>query len=290
MAQYERNKSAAVRSFIRRAVDSRAPALGKIYREVRDERARSRRMTTSFGCQLAGPTNLFTGDWEVAETELFKRCLRKSSVCIDIGANVGFYSCLAAARGKQVIAVEPLPGNLKFLYSNLAFNGLWNVEVFPMGLSSSPGLKRLYGTADTASFVRGWGDATEKTLCTVAPVTTLDLICATRFHGLQYTIKMDVEGFELQVLQGALQTLDLDPKPFWLVEILLNDRAVPGGINPTFSDTFEMFWSHGYEARQADDSQALVTPREVRHWVDEGRVPTGTSNFLFTGAGQPNPL
>lgn len=267
---------------IRNTIDSRAPLLGRVYREVRDEKIRGKRQSTSFGCELVSPPSMAEGNWRDYEIDVFGQCLESCNTCIDIGANIGFYTCFAASKGKHVIAIEPLAGNLKFLYENLRTNGLWSVEVYPLGLSGEPGLKPIYGTAQTASFVRGWNDATEETLCSVAPVSTLDILAAGRRDLLPLMIKLDVEGFECEVLKGATHILELDPKPVWLVEVLLNDSAIPGRINPRFQQVFDTFWQHGYQAKEAALSGRPVTPERIQQWVTESRVDSGSTNFVFS--------
>jgi FkbM family methyltransferase len=221
-----------------------------------------------------------TGRWETQEIEAFLELLASSQTCVDIGANVGFYSCLAATRGKHVIAVEPLAANLTFLLKNLVDNELADVEVYPLGLSDRPGIKRIYGFRDVASLVKGWAGAVDNVYTTI-PVTTLDLIAGTRLAGKATAIKMDVEGFELEVLKGATGTLTMSPKPSWMVEILLNNPAVPGGINDKFYQTFEIFWEHGYECRHTNKDRAVVLPQDVSRLVTQGAVDSQSTNFLF---------
>jgi len=180
---------------------------------------------------------------------------------------------------KQVVAVEPNPVNLQRLYRNLFANDFQKVEVYPVGLSNEPGLKPLYGAGLNASFIAGWARAKE-TRYSVAPLTTLDILAGPRFNGLQLTIKIDVEGLEFQVLQGATRTLKLAPKPFWLIEIVLTEQ-VPGGINTRMYDTFDMFWRNGYQARTADRERKLVQPHDVERWVATGSRDFGSYNYLF---------
>jgi FkbM family methyltransferase len=195
---------------------------------------------------------------------------------------------LAASRGKHVISFEPSARNLKFLYRNLWENQFQNAEIFPMGLAKQPGLNRLYGFGAVASFVPGWLHA-NKSRFTFVPVTSLDTIIAGRFQGRKLLIKMDVEGFELDVLAGAARTLDLIPKPSWLVEVLLNDEAVPGGINRRFADVFETFWKHGYQCKRLNAKREPVHPDDVQRWVANGTVDIHNiaadevHNFLFCG-------
>jgi hypothetical protein len=131
---------------IRDAVNSWTPGLGRAYRRVRDERAVSTPPApTPYGFKFAGFGRAAPAGMK-DEIDVFLQYLHRSSACIDIGANVGLYSCLAASRGKSVIAVEPLAVNLARLYKNLVCNEFLDVEVYPIGLASRPGLKRIYGT------------------------------------------------------------------------------------------------------------------------------------------------
>jgi FkbM family methyltransferase len=180
---------------------------------------------------------------------------------------------------KQTLAVEPNPVNLKRLHRNLIVNDFLSVELYPMGLSNEAGLKPLYGSGLNASFIAGWARAKD-TRYTVVPLTTLDILAGTRFDGLQVTIKIDVEGLEYEVLQGATRTLALTPKPFWLIEIVLTEQ-IPGGINTRMYDTFDILWRNGYQARTADREHKLVQPQDVERWIASGSRDFGSYNYLF---------
>ena len=221
------------------------------------------------------------GLYETEEIAVFLQYLEACSTCIDIGANVGMYSCLAQSHGKHVIAFEPLAENLSYLYENLLSNQFSDVEVYPPGLSDTVGLQRLYGSGINASLLRGWARAPDDRY-SVVPTNTLDNIVGTRFGGVPLMIKLDVEGFELQVLKGAERTLSLLPKPSWVVEIVLTEQ-IPGGFNDKFYKTFEIFWKHGYEARTADRNQRPVCPQDVERWISTGVRDFGSYNYLFLG-------
>jgi FkbM family methyltransferase len=266
---------------VKRLVIAWMPGLGRVYRLLRDElAAMAPGVPTPFGFNLAGNSIMASGSFEKEEISLFLKYIDEVPVCVDIGANVGLYTCLAASHHKHVLAVEPGNGNLKLLYRNLAYNGFLDVEVFPLGLSDSSGIRRLFGTGVMASFVPGWAGAAEK-LYEIAPVSTLDVIVGARFDGLPMLIKMDVEGFETEVLKGAQRTLGLNPKPIWLVEICLNQHF-PGGRNEQFCQTFQVFWRHGYQALTADSEQRLIEPSDVNRWAQQGFVDFGSWNYIFS--------
>jgi len=265
----------------RKAVDTFAPPLGRQYRLLRDATNRRKSIRTVYGFSLAGDPAMVRPSWEAEEIAAFCELMESCDTVVDIGANVGFYSCLAAARGQHVIAIEPSPRNLKFLYRNLWENRFDHVEVFPLGLAARCGLGRIYGFGGISSFVPGWAQAREAS-SHLAPLATLDTMVAHRFEGKKLLIKMDVEGFELDVLAGAAATLDLTPKPTWLIEILLRDDVIPGGVSRSFKETFEVFWERGYRSRKLDAARTLVEPADVNFWVMNGSVDSGTHNFLFS--------
>ena len=163
-------------------------------------------------------------------------------------------------------------------------NGMRNVEVFPLGLSSSPGLSVLAGIGAQASFLRDWAKQDygfNQYVETVCPMSTLDIVLGQRFSGKRLLIKVDVEGFEYQVLQGASATLDMSPKPIWIVESFL-EKYHPEGRNPNFLRTFEVFLERGYTARVASLTGTAVTRKIVKEWVGQGNVQGGFYNFIFS--------
>ena len=65
-----------------------------------------------------------SGQFEVEETRIVHELLGDVDVLINIGANIGYYCCIALERKKRVIAFEPLPRNLEFLMKNVTLNGM----------------------------------------------------------------------------------------------------------------------------------------------------------------------
>jgi len=240
---------------------------------------------TPYGFKLAGTNSIHhlamqRGEFELAETELFRDFFGDSDVFVDVGANIGFYTCLARMAGKKVVAVEPLPKNLKHLQANLLANDWSDVEVFPVGLSDHPGLATLYGGSSTgASLIASWAGAS-KMFRQVIAISTLDILLGNRFASKKIFIKIDVEGVEYPVILGAAGVMRMDPKPIWVIEICLNEFH-PDGINKDFRKIFEVFWQHGYEARTADHQDKLILPADVKKWVECGRCDSGTINYKF---------
>lgn len=271
-----------IKSLVKRAVDSWFPGVGLTLRTYRESLPPGEALATPFGFTLAGSQQMASGAFEKEEIDCFLRCLDRAAVCIDVGANIGLYSCLASSRGKRVVSVEPLASNLRALAENLSRNGFTTTEVHPLGLAGSPGAARLYGGGTAASFLPGWA-GTPENWNRVVSLSTLDLLTSGRFEGLPLLIKIDVEGSEFELLKGAERTLARSPKPVWMIEICLNEHF-QSGFNENFQATFEVFWRGGYECKVASVHGPIVTPSDVRRWTERGCVDFGTHNYVFASA------
>jgi FkbM family methyltransferase len=256
------------------------PGFAFAIRELRQGARREHK--SSFGMSLVGERGLVHG-FEPEEIALVEEHLQSTDVFVDVGANIGLYTCLAASKGRPVVAIEPLASNLRYLYRNVLKNELKEVEIFPIGLSSIPGLSILKGIGPQASFLRDWAGADlpfNQHIENICPVSTLDNILGNRFAGKRLFIKIDVEGFEYYVLQGAIKTLEMSPKPIWMIECFM-DKHHPNGKNPAFLQTFGLFFERGYKARIASLNGSSVSWEDVVRWTSQGSVDQGFYNFLF---------
>jgi FkbM family methyltransferase len=253
-----------------------------IWNLVDDARHPTSFQSTPFGFAFAGNHSMQVG---AHEPELTEHILGRLALCdafIDVGANIGYYTCIARSAGVRVLAMEPLQSNLVALYRNLERNGWNDVEVFPLGLGASPGLLTLYGAATGASVVKGWSGAATSHKRLI-PLSTLDIVLGERFQGQRLVVKIDVEGGELAVLRGAGRTLERTPSAAWLLEVCLTQHH-PGAWNPDFPSVFETFWSRGYQARTIERSPRVVDREDVERWVKRRYNDFGIYNFVFDRA------
>lgn len=222
------------------------------------------------------------GDFEPEETRLFGRLLPAVDVVVNVGANIGYYCCIALSQGKQVIAFEPIHANVQCLLRNLKANA-WETraEVYPMALSDRHGVVEIYGNGTGASLVPGWA-GTPREFVTLVPATTLDSVIGNRLAGMRMLVLVDIEGAEASMLAGAHSILDRTPKPVWLVEITISTHQPTGVVvNPTFLSTFNLFLDRGYEAWTADARCRLVGREEIERIARSGNDTVNTHNFLF---------
>jgi FkbM family methyltransferase len=138
--------------------------------------------------------------------------LPPDGVAVDVGANIGLTALALAALLPQgrVVAVEPSPRTLAALRRTLAANGLEaRVAVEGAAVGAAPGEAEFHDSEHSAgSHLLAAGTMRAEQLGrVVVPVTTLDRIAEAQ--GLQRLdlLKIDVEGFETEVLDGAAATL-----------------------------------------------------------------------------------
>ena len=149
----------------------------------------------------------FHGTYEPATIALFNRLIKPGDTVIDIGANLGVMTLAAAklvGETGKVIAFEPHPGIFARLQENVRLNGFPNVAIHQCALGSQPGKLTLYDRPAIgiggASLVSGAGGQPSAEV----QVSRLDDILVGAAPAF---IKMDVEGFEVEVLKGAPETL-----------------------------------------------------------------------------------
>jgi FkbM family methyltransferase len=146
--------------------------------------------SSTHGCWL--------GTYEHENQHLFASLVPAKGTVYDIGANVGFYTLLAASRAKRVIAVEPLAENVAYLERHLGLNGVCNVEVWPAAVADKEGEEPFAAAGDRSQGKLGGEGPMVRTV-------TLDRLC--EICGTPALIKVDVEGAEYRVLLGAQKCL-----------------------------------------------------------------------------------
>ena len=163
------------------------------------------------------------------ETDFLLSLLQSSGLVVEVGSNMGVHTVpigLELARqGRKMLAFEPQRVIFQQLCANLALNGLMNVIAMPYACGAEAG-----SVSFTEPNYRELGNFGATEMSTPNPSSeppaavqsvacfTLDSFVA---HEDVALIKIDVEGFELAVLQGAVATLERS-KPLLYVE---NDRA-----------------------------------------------------------------
>lgn len=129
---------------------------------------------------------------------------KKDDVVIDVGAHMGFFTLKIARVVKTVIAVEPDPVNFSFLLENIDFNEFSNKIV-----ASKVALGRENGSIflDRTAYGFGRSRSTWKQTSYPCKMRTLASLVSEKNLKKVSLIKIDTEGFELDVLEGAVKVL-----------------------------------------------------------------------------------
>jgi FkbM family methyltransferase len=158
--------------------------------------------------------------YEPLTREVFLAALRPGGVVVDAGANVGYYTLLAAWRvgaSGRVHAVEPYPPNVKVVEENIRANGLKNVTLHACAAAAVSGTRtfNVSPVGLTSYDEPVWPEgAKPPEPVALVPAVPLDELIAPPVD----LIKMDVDGSEVEALQGMPRLLAGSPRLTLLVE------------------------------------------------------------------------
>lgn len=229
---------------------------------------------------------LIKGIYEEEETHFFLEWLQPGMAVLDIGANFGYFTLLAAkAVGStgRVLSFEPEPANFALLTRNIALNGYAHARGFQLALSDHAGSLRLFTDAAnlgnpslSAKNVPASGAFVDVATITLDAFLAGERDLPARFHLL----KMDVQGAEALVMAGAKALLERD-RPWLLLEIW------PKGLRNMGSDPLVFLRgleSLGYTARRvtrSGGSGAKLDPEEVLRICERREEGEDFVNLLF---------
>jgi FkbM family methyltransferase len=222
--------------------------------------------------------------YEPEAMQSIRRLVNAGDCCIDVGANFGYYTISLAnwvGTSGLVVAFEPFPGNFAILEKNVHLNQLQNVTLEPSALSDCNGsLQLIYGVEEQFSATPSVGGyAVEGDRVSIkVPTRRLDDYVAGLGRAPDF-IKIDVEGAELAVLEGARRTLAA-VRPILLVEIhgwgTDQSEKVLQMLSELHYDTYVV-------GRKGRERVVLCTSRQGM----SRSIPEGNSSSRVV---QPNPL
>jgi FkbM family methyltransferase len=184
-------------------------------------------------------------------------------VVLDVGSNIGMWLMGAARKtgpAGSVHAFEPLPGNMERLRRNLALNRIEHVVLNQLAVSNEPGVSQFFpprgGNSGTGSLARQTSDEQPVDV----ELTTLDAYCERHRLSSVDFLKVDVEGAEIKVFEGARRLLSSPGAPMILFEAsdLLgmsgSSRAIKGCLA-----------AHGYRFFLWEQGRWREIPVEMDH-------------------------
>jgi FkbM family methyltransferase len=149
--------------------------------------------------------NVYLGTYEPYESALIRKFLTPGMTFMDVGANIGYYSLMASAAigpSGRVFSFEPNPGLYRHLRTTIDANRIGNITLEQLALSDRNGTSELFvpkqsGNNTATMIANEGGDSVQ------VSVLTLDDYLDRRQIARVDFLKMDVEGFEPNIIQGA---------------------------------------------------------------------------------------
>lgn len=221
------------------------------------------------GRGMTGATgNLYNGLHEFEDMAFLLHFLSNDDLFVDIGANVGSYTVLASsAIGARTMAFEPIPSTFDWLKRNVAVNGVTeHVRLYNMGVGSKKGCLLFTENQDTTNHVVVSNSNEESVGNIKVEVDTLDQFLGVDTPAL---IKIDVEGFETEVLSGAHRVLGLQSTCAVIMEI--NGSSVRYGYSD--ENILQRMMSYGFGTYRYDPFKRKLISLEGKS--------SGSGNTLF---------
>lgn len=241
--------------------------------------------TTSFGARLRCLSTdilqayiLYFGVWEPNLTAFLQRRLQPGDVFVDVGANIGYFSLLASRRVSphgSVVAIEASPSIYRALLGALGLNGVDNVRAVNVAAGRESALVDVYlannQNLGATSTMRSRGRALEARVRSepLATILRKDELSRARI------VKIDVEGAEVDVLQGILSDMSAFPQNTeFVVEMSPAAIRAQGASPEELLQQFSAYGYHPYElvndySPEAYFRRSDVPPRRLRHTVDD---------------------
>lgn len=199
--------------------------------------------------------------------------LNELSTFIDVGANIGVYTLLAASKIKKgkIFSFEIDPRALKNLYENIRLNDLGNrVEVIEKVVSDKNGYESFVFSKESEVSHILTDEKENKNISKIASIKLDDFIDSRKIRFVDF-LKIDVEGAEYKVLKGLSKTLKGKRVGMILFELNSNLTRYGAGSN----DVFNLLSGFGYKVYSFLNNGKLKRIKNVEYFA-----PVKTQNFL----------
>lgn len=198
---------------------------------------------------------LLFGNRELEHREMLLRIIRPGMTIFDVGANIGYYAIMESklvGDGGRVIAVEPSQTNIELLQRNLNLNSLSNVSVLSGAVSDKVGKAKFHlSYQSNLNTFHDVGSGREHLSGQTIDVETLTITDLAQTFGAPDLIRMDVEGHEVAVLNGAMKAIKSGKiRPTVIFETHLSRYSSTNDMAAVLKQMFDL----GYEVSLAASS------------------------------------
>lgn len=213
------------------------------------------------------------------------RRLRPGSIFVDVGAHTGYFACIAGRAGATVVALEMQRPLAQVIERNAAINKLERVHAMEMAAGDHEGLVRVFrynaglGTRvldGTAGYAHSPSSIRHRNIDLV-PITRLDTLFADR-DELPDVVKIDAEGYELCVLDGARALIEQRRTAF-IVEVHVGQLSLYASKHQRLIDYFPLEHWRAYDL--TDKGAVAMTEAELLQLTDAAKGSQDSPNVLF---------
>lgn len=223
------------------------------------------------------------GVWEPYESSLILGLLRPGDVFLDVGANIGYFSLLAASvvgsRG-TVFAFEPDPDNYRLLKANIELNGMVHcIKAVEAALGDSSGEARLYLSENNLGDHQVYAGEGRRSSVSIA-----------RHHGSEYLegrlqrldlVKVDTQGSEFQVIAGLMPLLqDLNSKPRLVIELTPHSLRQAGASGRALIELLATLGLPMWIIDHIEGQLAATNAEDLAQWCDNWDAVAESRGFM----------
>lgn len=223
------------------------------------------RMRFNFDSRLS--QMIYCNGFELQERAFLNSFLRRGDVFVDIGANIGLFTLIAACRvgeNGRVYSFEPTFETYQRLNENIKINNFNNVYSYQWGLAETESAGLLFKFQDGydawnsfAKPIAGKAFITETVQCKRLD----DFVIENTLLGNVTMMKIDVEGWETRVIKGAREMLSRKDAPVLMVEFT-EEAAKSAGSS--CKDLYRLLEGFGYQMSTYNSKSQMLVPDPLR--------------------------
>ncbi len=223
---------------------------------------------------------LALGCYEGYTLDLFESLLKPGMQVLDIGANIGLYTAIAAkAVGPEgnVLAIEPSPENSTYLHQTISINGFTNVQTVQKAIGASRGKVTLFLNPDNKGDHRIYQSPSPRFGVPVDLTPLDDLLDELKISRVDI-IKMDVQGAEALVFQGMSRCMARNPHLKIIMEFW------PWGLEQSGCDAMTLLGdlrSKDFEIQEIDDNHRTLVFVLDDHQIASRKLERQYSNLFL---------
>jgi FkbM family methyltransferase len=220
---------------------------------------------------------LYCGLYDYNEMNFLLRYLHADDSFIDVGANIGVYTLLAASiiQSGSIYSFEALPKNYERLKENLQLNQFRQVKPYAIAISDHSGSVALnIAEGDSMPFITSV--VTNSTV--TVPTDTLNHLLKTQPYMSLTLGKMDIEGAEILALKGSTSLLQKQKPPVWILEI--NDAVNNFGYQRQDIPDFLKEYGYSLYTYNADSNQIFPITLEEQQGNNVLAIADSSIDFV----------